>query len=74
MFAVMSPALGVFADKTHNPRVTVLYIGAVQFTVIAVVLLCSTFVPKGALTVNPKLQLDEEETEELGDEASVEVK
>lgn len=74
MFAVMSPALGVFADKTHNPRVTVLYIGALQFTLIAVVLLCSTFVPKGALKLNPKLQSDEEETEELENEECVQVK
>lgn len=48
MFAVMSPALGVFADKNDDPRATVLCIGAVQFTVLAGVLLGSTFVPEGA--------------------------
>lgn len=60
MFAVMSPTLGVFADKNNNPRVTVFYIGALQFTLIGVVLLCSTFVPKGALTLNPELESDED--------------
>lgn len=56
----MSPALGIFADKNDNPRVTVFYIGALQFTLIAVVILCGTFVPKGALTLNPELESDED--------------
>lgn len=56
----MSPALGAFADGNDNPRVTLLRLGAVQFTVLAVLLLGSTFVPRGAGRVNPELREDEE--------------
>lgn len=68
----MSPALGVFADRNDNPHTTILGIGAIQFTVLAAVLLCSTFVPKGALSFNPEpdenLDGTEDDTpeEELG--------
>lgn len=36
--------------------------GAVQFTILSAVLLCSTFVPRGALSLNPALKCDGNQT------------
>lgn len=64
VFAVMSPALGAFADKNDDPRVTLVYIGVTQFTILAAVLFCSTLVPKGALEFNPRFPPDEDSNEQ----------
>lgn len=52
----MSAALGAFADRSGDPRMTLSGIGGIQFTIIAAILLGSTLVPKGALRLNPGLE------------------
>jgi hypothetical protein len=61
----MTPALGKYADDGSNDstHATILYLGGVQYSVIALVLLASTFVPRGAWSINPKLSGEKENGE-----------
>jgi len=65
LFAVMTPALGKYADdgSDDGAHATILHLGGVQYSVIALVLLASTFVPRGAWSFNPKLPCKEESGE-----------
>ena len=62
MFAIMTPALGKVADissgsgrmdETHR---ALFYLGGVQFTIIAGLLLGSSFIPEGAWRPNPTME------------------
>lgn len=55
----MTPALGKYADDSSSDGAhsTIFNLGGVQFSVIAAVLLASTFVPSGSWSLNPKLEL-----------------
>lgn len=59
IFAIMTPALGKYADDSSSDGAhsTIFNLGGVQFSVIAAVLLASTFVPSGSWSLNPKLEL-----------------
>ena len=64
LYAIMQPLLGKYVDEyvEHGgrPQSALKNIASVQFTVISAVLLASTFIPKGALSLNPKLLFDED--------------
>ena len=74
IYAICSPLLGKYIDGVYNRsggaddggtiRPALVNTAGVQFTVLSVVVLASTFVPRGALSINPKmindLQLDKE--------------
>ena len=63
IYAILQPVLGSYVDhtlKTHDAHYALKYVGGVQFTVIAVVLFCSTFIPRGALSLNPQLLFGED--------------
>ena len=59
IFAIANPLLGIYTDSVYNAtgsiRVALIYTGGVQFTIIMVIVLASTFIPKGALSCNPVL-------------------
>ncbi|CDZ96793.1 Major facilitator superfamily domain, general substrate transporter [Phaffia rhodozyma] len=59
LYAVLSSVLGKWVDRQLAARVSareiLKYVGGVQFTVICVVVLIATLIPKGALALNPAL-------------------
>ena len=60
MYAIVSPLLGRYIDrvsKTNNGAIqpALQNIAGVHFTVIAIVVLAATFVPKGAFAFNPSM-------------------
>ncbi|KAF9559686.1 hypothetical protein EC968_006510 [Mortierella alpina] len=60
MYAVLGPVLGRALDasaKVHNGDIQpgLVYVGGVMYTVVCVVLLASTFIPKGSFALNPSL-------------------
>jgi hypothetical protein len=69
IFAVMTPALGKYADDSSSDgaHATIFNLGGVQFSVISAVLLASTFVPAGSWSLNPKLERTGVVNEDGGD-------
>jgi hypothetical protein len=59
LYAVLSTVLGNWVDKYlkqgHSARDALKYVGGVQFTVLCVIMLASTLVPRGAFAFNPKV-------------------
>lgn len=56
LFAVLAPVLGMVADKGGDARVTVVWVGGVQVSVVAALLVGSTFVPRRGAGWNPRLE------------------
>lgn len=58
LFSVLSPILGRFADDTSGAGAhrTVLALGGIQYSIIAAVLVASTFVMRGSGAWNPKMK------------------
>ncbi|KAI4613594.1 uncharacterized protein J4E87_009722 [Alternaria ethzedia] len=72
-YAIASVSLGTYIDRVsdrHNEQIhgAVLNVAAVQFTIISVLVLTSTFVPKGAFALNPKMLSEEDLDTDLEDE------
>lgn len=65
IYAILNPLLGLYLDRvfteTGSVRPAFLYTVAVQMTVIAVIVLISTCIPKGALSCNPTLLRDQDD-------------
>ncbi|KIW68302.1 hypothetical protein PV04_04257 [Phialophora macrospora] len=62
IYAICSPLLGRYIDSVNDGgdiHGAIRNVGGVQFTVLMAVVLASTFIPKGALSLNPKM-LNEE--------------
>jgi MFS family permease len=63
IYAIANPLLGKYIDSVSNSTGTVrpalLNTAAVQLTVVSAIVFISTFIPKGAIALNPKL-LDQE--------------
>ncbi|ETI24339.1 hypothetical protein G647_03708 [Cladophialophora carrionii CBS 160.54] len=68
IYAVCSPLLGRYIDSVYastggsdggDIHRAIRNVGGVQFTVLMAVVLASTFIPKGALSFNPKMLNDE---------------
>jgi MFS family permease len=64
IYAILNPLLGLYLDKVFNDtgsvRPAFIYTVAIQMTVIAVIVLISTLIPKGAISCNPTLIQDED--------------
>ena len=59
LYAIASPTLGRYIDsvsKANNSDISpaIFDIAGVHFTVLAVVIISATFIPKGSLAFNPK--------------------
>lgn len=75
IYAICSPLLGRYIDRVYaqtggsanggNIHEAIRMVGGVQFTVIMVVVLSSTFVPRGSLALNPLMLNDEVLDKEL---------
>lgn len=64
-YAITSPLLGRYIDHISNRNeqdihAAMLNVGGVQFTLIFVLVMTATFVPKGAFSFNPKMLSDED--------------
>lgn len=64
IYAIAQPLLGQYVDRVSTAnngsiRSAITNIAGVQFTVVTVVVLAATFIPKGALSVNPQMLNDE---------------
>jgi hypothetical protein len=71
LYAVLAPLLGKVFDRVltedGNIQKALIYLGGAQFTVICVVVLVNTFVPKGALHLNPEMLYDEKLEDDVED-------
>lgn len=71
IYAIMQPTLGGYVDDyfaAHGDVTGALKsIAGIQFTVISAILLASTFIPKGALSLNPLLLAGEDLSGPVGD-------
>ncbi|KAF2016370.1 MFS general substrate transporter [Aaosphaeria arxii CBS 175.79] len=73
IYAITSPLLGTYIDNVSNSnnqdiRPAITNVAGVQFTIIFVLVMTSTFVPKGAFAFNPKLLNDEMLDEDIIDD------
>ncbi|KAG0251433.1 hypothetical protein BG011_007608 [Mortierella polycephala] len=60
LYAVLGPVLGKVIDNSSKAndgdiRPALIYVGGVMYTVVSVVLMASTFIPKGSFAFNPSL-------------------
>ncbi|KAL6708342.1 hypothetical protein ACN47E_003266 [Coniothyrium glycines] len=72
-YAIASVCLGTYIDRVsdrHNDQIqsAVFNIAGVQFTIISVLIMASTFVPKGSLSFNPEMLSEEDLDTDLDDE------
>ncbi|KAL4991482.1 hypothetical protein BDW68DRAFT_152076 [Aspergillus falconensis] len=75
LYAITSPILGTYIDyvyeKTGGPErngnifEAIRNVGSVQFSVVAVLVLVATFVPRGSMSLNPKMLHEEDLEHEL---------
>lgn len=82
IYAIASPLLGRYIDRVYaqtggadnggDIHGALRNTAGVQFTVIMVVVLSSTFVPRGALSFNPKMLNDQALDKDIGHESSEE--
>lgn len=75
IYAITSPLLGKYIDKVSkrnkgNISEAFKNIAGVQFTIIAILILAATFIPKGALSFNPDTLYGERLDKELDAESS----
>ncbi|CZS98470.1 uncharacterized protein RCO7_04166 [Rhynchosporium graminicola] len=58
LYAILSPLLGTYIDDVYTRKndvhEAIKYIGGIQFSVIAGVILAATLVPRGSFSLNPK--------------------
>jgi len=68
LYAIANPFLGKYIDhvyKIHQDiKPALIYTVGVQFTLIAILIFLSTFIPKGSFALNPKEEEEEEDDEE----------
>ena len=68
MYAVANPILGKYIDNVYKLRGNIgpalVYTVGVQFTVIMVIVLASTFIPSGALAFNPIIEQEEDDDDD----------
>jgi hypothetical protein len=72
-YAIASVCLGTYIDRVSdanndNVQSAIRNVAGIQFTIIAVLVMTSTFVPKGAFALNPKMLSDEPLDTDLEDE------
>lgn len=72
IYAIASVSLGTYIDRVSDRNdnkinSAIFNVGGIQFTIIAVLVMASTFVPKGAFSLNPKMLSEEFLDEDLSD-------
>ena len=73
LYAIANPLLGTYIDSVYNSQGTIrpalIYTAGVQFSIIAVMVFVSTFIPKGSIACNPPMlkTQDFHETEPSGE-------
>ena len=76
LYAVLAPLLGKVFDRVltedGNIQRALIYLGGAQFTVIFVIVMANTFIPKGALKFNPEMLYNETLEEDVEDLVSEE--
>ncbi|KAI5803979.1 major facilitator superfamily domain-containing protein [Peziza echinospora] len=69
IYAISQPLLGRYVDRVWTEKKDVhpalMNIAGVQFTILSAVLLLSTFVPRGAFSLNPKLLFGQDLTGDI---------
>ncbi|UJR29333.1 hypothetical protein I4U23_010545 [Adineta vaga] len=72
IYAIANPFLGKFIDKTYEKTGTIrpalIYTAGVQFTIIMIIVLISTFIPPGALAWNPTITDNNEDDEDSSED------
>ena len=72
IYAIANPFLGKYIDHVYKINGTIrpalVYTAGVQFTLIMIIVLASTFIPSGAFAFNPVIN-DEEESSSTDDDA-----
>lgn len=75
IYAVLGSLLGKYIDnvfkKDKNIYRALVNIGGVQFTVLSVIVIASTFIPKGAFSLNPDIINEAELEGEVDEERNV---
>ncbi|KAF9117137.1 hypothetical protein BGX27_003599 [Mortierella sp. AM989] len=74
VYAVLSSLLGKVMDKAFakgDIRPAFVYVGGVMFTVISVIIIAATFIPKGSFALNPEIFNDDDD-EKYGQDAEIE--
>jgi hypothetical protein len=64
-YAITSPLLGKYIDSVSNANgqhihEAMVNVGGIQFTIIFILVMTATFIPKGAFAFNPKMLNDED--------------
>lgn len=72
-YAITSPLLGKYIDDVSNRNNQDIHhaiqnVAGVQFTIIFVLVMTATFVPKGAFAVNPQMLNDEDLDHDIDDD------
>jgi MFS family permease len=72
-YAITSPVLGRYIDHISNENredihVAIKNVGGVQFTIIFILVMTATFVPKGAFAFNPKMLSNEDLDMDMDDD------
>jgi hypothetical protein len=73
IYAIASVCLGTYIDHVSfvngdNIQPAIRNVAGIQFTIIAILVMTSTFVPKGAFALNPKMLSEEPLDTDLEDE------
>ncbi|KAK9357133.1 hypothetical protein V1504DRAFT_465609 [Lipomyces starkeyi] len=78
IYAITSPLLGRYIDMVYNRtgganngghiQEAIQNVGGVQFTILFVVIMTATFIPRGAFSLNPKMLFNEKLDEDLDSE------
>lgn len=83
IYAIVSPLVGRYIDRVSranagNVQTAIRNLGGVQFTIIAALVIASTFIPKGSFAFNPDMiddqSLDSEVDMDFGEEVSKDFK
>lgn len=72
-YAITSPVLGRYIDHISNDNngdihIAIKNVGGVQFTIVFVLVMTATFVPKGAFAFNPKMLNNEDLDMDMDDD------
>jgi hypothetical protein len=74
MYAVISSVLGKWVDKQLVKKVTpqeiLKRVGGIQFSILCVIVLLATLIPRGALSFNPKMVEGATSVEQEDEEAT----
>lgn len=60
LYAILNPLLGKYIDSIYNQNQTIkpalIYTAGVQVTIVSIIIILSTFIPKGSIKLNPSLE------------------